>query len=324
MSVSFTVPFVTIGYGLKDEDLDEIIRMERLNDISQVFSESIEFINNRFESKTRIRIIEFSEISGVDIDSNEWFRSLVSAQRHLFYSHLHSNKDSCVLFKYAGLNFDRELFEKRLLPHEFAHHYQWESQNFPCLVPKGAPNYYLPQFTKAFEVGPGKGSVYIDNALLIQVPQIVVKDFCERVSDSVCEGILREKGFEEGIMDEYVEQGKHDPAKDYLPQVRAGPEDAILVRYVRRLFLLDEAEWNVLLSQAFPKNQALKSRLRNATKLVMKLNKKYIKAKHVFNRVHDVIQETDYRSFKKPEKAVNYIKQVMKLLNVEIRTTESW
>ena len=193
MSLPFVVPLVTRGYGLREEDLNEVIRMERLKDISKRFSRAIQRIQEKFDSKTKIRIIEFNELSGQNTYSNSWFRMLILTKRHIFYSHIHSNKDCCVLLCYTGLDKNHKLFNERILPHELAHHYQWASQGFSCFLPKGTPKELVPQFAKYCEIGPKVGSVYIDSIFLDDDLIMTMKDFSERIADFVCEGILREK-----------------------------------------------------------------------------------------------------------------------------------
>lgn len=321
MSLRLTVPLVTTGYGLKDEDFDEIIRMDRLRDISKPFSKSIQLVEDAFGSKARIRLIEFNEASGVDMESNAWYRTLIFAQKHLFYTHLHSNRDCCVLFKYTGLTIKRELFEKRYLPHEFAHHHQFTSQ-YPCFLPKGSPRELFPQFARVREIGPRLGAVYIDNTLLDDKPVMIIKDFCERVADSICEGIIIEKGFAEGILDEYKEKRCQDPAKNYPRQLRS--QIAVEIRYMRRLVLLDAAEWNAILSKIYRGDMAVKRLLVYEKKWAIHLNKRYSKAKHAFKKIREILLKTDFRSFKEEKNTVGYIKRVMTLLGIRIRTKESW
>jgi len=64
MSLPFVVSLLVKGYGLRGEDLDEIIEMERLRDISAKLSETIRTIQKEFGSNSRIRIVEFNELSG--------------------------------------------------------------------------------------------------------------------------------------------------------------------------------------------------------------------------------------------------------------------
>ena len=54
------------------------------------------------------------------------------------------------------------------------------------------------------------------------------------------------------------------------------------------------------------------------------LNKKYKKAKHAFNKIYEISLNTDYKTFKEVKNAVDYIKENISLLGIEIRTEEKW
>jgi len=322
MSLEFVVPLITEGYGLRDEDLNEIILIERLNDVSKKFSGAIRRIQDKFDSKARIRLIEFSELSGSTPDSKLWYSRLIHGHRHIFHSHVHSNKNCCVLFYYAGCTKDRTLLNKRVLPHEFAHYYQWASQGFPCLLPRGIPKEFVPQFAKYGEIGPRTGQVYIDNMFLDDKPFTVIKDFNERISDFVCEGILREKEFnhqyKEGFLEEYREDRNRDPAKGFSILGKA------VVTYMRRLALRDVAEWHALLHLEGLDDESLQGMLVYDKKWITRKNKKYDKAKKAFNEIYKISLNSDFSSFKHVRNAVSYIKTTTDLLGIEIRTKEKW
>lgn len=324
VSLPLVLPLVTKGYGLREEDLNEIIIIERLNDISRKFSESIQRIQEKLNSKTKIRMVEFNELSGTGPESKHWFNILIQAQRHIFYSYLHSNKDCCVLFYYAGYKPKKgyKLFNERILPHEFAHHYQWASLEFPILLPKGTPEEYLPQFIRYFEIGPKEGSVYMDGKLFDNNLITLAKDFSERISDFVCERILIERGFKEGALEQYREDRNSDPAEDYPPQVRS--KLATEIRYMRRLTLLDAAEWHAILNLIYPNDQTLQNMLSYDKKWVIHLNKKFDRAKKVFNKIYEISLTTNYNSFKNVKNAVSYFKRITNMLGIEIKTQEAW
>lgn len=318
MGLSFVVPLVTKGYGLREEDLNEILVMERLNEISKRFSGVIQRIQEKFNSKAKIRIIEFNELSGSSRDSRFWFGGLIGGQRHLFYSHLHSNKDCCVIFYYAGFVVNSKLLNKRFLPHEFAHHYQLASQRVPAFLPKGTPKELVPQFANYCEIGPKEGAVYIDDALLDTRPIVTIKDFSERIADFVCERILLEKGFVGGILKEYRADRNTDPAKEFYTLSKA------VIRYMRRLNLWDVAEWHATLHLIHPNDQALLKMLTFDKKWIIRLNKKHPRAKKAFDEIYETSLNTNYTSFKNVRTTVSYIKRVMELLGIEIRTKEDW
>lgn len=102
MSVPLAASLTTLGCGLKDEDLDEIIVMEKMRDVSSRYSQALTIIRKRFSAGTRIRVIEFDRLSGVDSNTQAWLNALVDVNRHLSYSYIHSNRDCCSLFLYAG------------------------------------------------------------------------------------------------------------------------------------------------------------------------------------------------------------------------------
>lgn len=322
MSASYTTPFVIDGYGLREEDLNEIIIMERLKDISQGFSRDIHKIQEKFDSKSKIRVIEFNELSGADVNSNSWFRRLIFARRHIFFNTISSNKDCCVIFFYAGRDKKDKMLSERFLPHEFAHHFQWASEGFPCLLPKGTPKKFLPQFAKCYEIGPKVGSVYVDNIFLDDNLIFLIKDFSERIADFVCEGILKEKGFRKGYLEEYCLDRNRDPAKNFPIQLR--PKLATAIRYMRRLALRDAAEWHAILRLAYPNDRTLKKMLDYDRKYVLHLNKKYGKAKRAFKQIYEISLNTDHNSFKNVRNAVRYIKEIMDLLGIIVKTKESW
>lgn len=320
MGLSFVLPQVIEGYGLREEDLNEIILMERLNDISKKFSRIIEKTQTRFNSEVKIRIIEFDELSGATLDSKLFFRRFIHGQRDIFYTHVHSNRDCCVIFCYGGYAKNPKLLSERILPHEFAHHYQLVSQRFPCFLPKGTPKELAPQFARYYEIGPKIGSVYIDSIFLDGKFISLIKDFSERIADFICEGILREKGFREGLSEEYSEiYGDHiDPEKDFPTLTNAG------IQYLRRLSLRDIAEWHALLDLTYPDDQTLKKILAYDKKWIISLNKKFGRAKKAFNEIYNISLNIDFKSFKHIGNAVDYIKKITDLLAIMVRTKEKW
>jgi hypothetical protein len=226
------------------------------------------------------------------------------------------------LFFYAGLaDLDEWLLGKRILPHEFSHHYQWVAEGFPCLIPKGAPKELVPQFAKAREFGPEKGSLYVDNLLVGKDVAYVMKDFSERVADHVCEGILLERGLKEGMLEDYRKDRKHDPAKD-LPLIT--PNANPVIKYLRRLALYDTAEWHSFLQLAYPDDSKLKRTLRRDGKWVVNLNQDYEKADQAFEKIYSISLNTNLSSLKESENMVQYAKTVMRLLGINVRTDEKW
>ncbi len=321
MSIPYVSPFVIEGYGLKEEDLNEIIAIERLKDTSKRFSKTIQTIQEKFDSENKMRIIEFNELSGADANSDLFFKNLIFSYTHIFFNTINSSKDCCVVFFYAGHGKSDKTLSERILPHEFAHHFAWASEGYPFLMPQGTPRHLIPQFADCYEVGPKIGTIYIDN-LFLDNNMIIIKDFFERIADFVCEGILREKGFWKGMLEEYQAMGHQDPAKKY--GMLFDPKFKAAVRYARRLALRDVAEWHAILELAYPNDPNLKNRLNYDRKRVLHLNKKFGGAKHAFKKIYEISLGTNHNSFKDVRNAVTYIKEVTDLLGIDIRTKESW
>jgi hypothetical protein len=53
-------------WGLEDEDLNRIIKIENLKDVTQRFFNSVKRIIESFGSVSRLRIVAFNERSGID------------------------------------------------------------------------------------------------------------------------------------------------------------------------------------------------------------------------------------------------------------------
>jgi hypothetical protein len=320
MSIQLAANLTTLGYGLKDEDLDEIISMDKLRDISSRYSQALSYIQKRFDTKTRIRILEFDRLSGVDHNGQAWYNALIDANRHLFYSTVHSNKNCCTIFLYGSFRGRSKELQNLSLPHEFAHHYQWQTEHFPLIVPRGCPKELLPQFADCCEVGPGKGEVYIDGLLLDEDSVDTFHDFNERASDYICERLLRQKGFTKGILDKYKSGIIADPAsKDQAPYL-----SELGRRYVRRLALYDSAERDDMFTSLFPDNQDVTDILRKERDRVIRLNTVSATAEAAYDAIVDMLRGTDYLSLKNVPTLVSFIKSTMKLLDIEIRTREPW
>ena len=250
-------------YGLRDVDLNELIIIVKLKDISSEFSEPIDEILGRFKSPQNIRILEFNELSGGNREANYYFNATILAQKHLFHDHLSSNQRCCVIYRYAGYRYPHSLFRARILPHEFAHHHQFAEEKMPCVLPKDTPQEYWPQFTTAYEVGPRMGRVYIDDSLLDQNTIALITDLRERIADLICERILIGKGYTHGMKEQFhIERGRG------LPPLFAKQ----LGQYVRRLALYDAAQWHAVLQICHPRDRSLRRQLAREKKRVLLLN----------------------------------------------------
>jgi len=70
----YSVPFlVEPGWGLAEEDLEKIIRLENLRDLTKDFSDQTKPLIEKFGSLFTIRIVAFDENSGVDSQSKALF-----------------------------------------------------------------------------------------------------------------------------------------------------------------------------------------------------------------------------------------------------------
>lgn len=321
MSANTIVPFITKNYGLADEDLDVIIPRENLKDISDKFLSSIKSTQNKFVTDIRIRVLQFDNNSGSDYSGRMMFNQLISAQKTVFYNHLFSNRDCCVFFIYAGHRMDNtNFFEDRIVPHEFAHHYQFVT-GFPCLLPNGCPPIYYPEFSDVKLIGPLTGDVYVDGLLVNDCRISYFKDFSERIGDFVCESILMEKGFTRGLSDEYIDICQNDLTKA-LP--KSTPNYAHAMRYLYRLGLRDEAEWHELLSRIYSNDSELKIKMEYHLNKILKLNKELEGRKQIFRKLVDLTAKIEYVEFKNADYAIDYIKEVSRLLNIQIKSKDKW
>jgi len=320
MSIKSVPYLVKNGWGLEEEDLNRIIRIEKLEDVSHKFSDQIKTITEKFGSLSRLRILAFDKESGIDSDSKKMFMSLILAERDVFYHAGFSNKECCVvlIFKSKGELVLKSF--KHILSHEYAHHIQFSHECFPYYIYKRSPRLWVPPFVACYEVGPEIGSVSIDGLPLPDL-HTIVQDSNERISDIICEGLLRQKD----LVADFLEYFQHDialredPAS--LPQYTSHPN---IKRYIRRLALRDNAEWGATIQLAYPKNSNVCKVISQGKKLAVRLNKKYPKASQVHNEIFNLCINTDFHSFKNPEKAVSYTKKVMDLLNMKIKTKEKW
>lgn len=321
MSAATVVPFVTKGYGLSDEDLDEVILRENLKDISPLFVSAIKNTQERFKTNIRIRVLQFNRNSGSDYQSRKNFNLLANSEKNVFYNHLFSNRDCCVFFMFSDYSPQNiELFNNRIVPHEFAHHFQFVN-GFPCFLPKGCPSQYFPEFARVELIGPHNGEVFVDGLIVDDCRISFFKDFSERIGDLVCENLLIEKGFTEGLKEEYKELSQQDLRKT-IP--KSFPNYNHIIRYMNRLWLRDEAEWHEILKRVYHNDSQLDLQMKYGFKKVMKANKELGKRKAAFREIVEITARTHYTAYKEVDHALDYIKRVSNLLNLEIRCNENW
>jgi hypothetical protein len=312
---------VTRGYGIKDEDLDEFLPRENLRDISKNYSLELAEIQKKFSVKDRIRIIEFDERSGSNQYSNAQYREMISEEFDIAYCGPYSNRDCCVIFLYAGFNQkQKRLLPGRILPHEYAHHFQFARAGFPCIQSRKMPKEVFPEFVTNFGIGPEKAELHIDGTNLPTGIEFWIKDITERISDFVCERILLKINFSEMLLDQYHLDTRIDPMSRFM-HVQIPPP---VQKYMKRLSLVDEAYWQSLLCKTYSDVSSFKHELEYNKNWVLKLNKDFQKGKQTFGEVLNSANSTDCNEFKKVERVVDYVKWLALLLDIEIVTAEKW
>ena len=305
------------NWGVEDKDFDEIIILEKLKDVTKDFADLASLITEKFGSVSKIRIAAFNEDSGVNSSSNAFFRALIASERHIFYQAIVSNKECCVVFVYGSKGIEELKSNKHILAHEYAHHFQYAHSGFPYYICKTATGTWTPPFVKTYEVGPASGSAFIDDLVMPDMGAMI-QDCNERISDIICEGLLREKGLVEGFLELFHDDiAIGDPALNIPSSIRT-PE---LQRYVRRLVLRDYAEWLANIQLAYP-DRDLKQIISKGKKHAVRLNEQYLDASHVFEEIFKKCSNTDFHSFKSPEKTISYTKEILDLLNIRITSQE--
>lgn len=306
-------------WGLRDEDLERLIRAEKLRDITSRFSYIGKYTVERFDSPDRIRIVAFHKNSGLNRESRTFFRSHVQEGRQIFYDAALSNKETCVVLVSDPVGIEVLKWFIHVLLHEYAHHFQFAHGGFPYYIYKEECRTWTPQFVKAFEVGPATGCASIDGLPLPSMHSVIQKSN-ESLSNIICEGLLRERSL---AFDAYRHYAELAIPTDPVIFVPSRLRNAAITRYYRRHTLRDCAEWAATVHLAYPHAPksnlaAAFSRMRNFT---IKLNKKHLDAAQAYERIFRLCEVTDFKSFKNPEKAVTYSRKVLKLLKIQI---ENW
>ena len=89
------------------------------------------------------------------------------------------------------------------------------------------------------------------------------------------------------------------------------------------LFLQGKSK-EAMLTTAFPDEQNVNNLLRSEKEKILQLNRGFQNAKAAYDTITNLISKTDYLSLKDVSKMIAFIKKGMKLLNIDIKTTESW
>jgi hypothetical protein len=173
---------------------------------------------------------------------------------------------------------------------------------------------------KPCTIGPRTGSAFVDNLLLQDMP-VIIKDANERMSDVICEGILREKDLIGDFIGYYEQDVFSNQDPTYFLTLR---HQSNLKRYVRRLVLRDNAEWSATVRLAYPEEDKAIRLISQGKKRAIKMNKKYVQASRAFDEIFKLCFDTDFNSFRFTDNYLSYFKKVMSLLNMRIKSPEDW
>ena len=98
MSIFSVKALIKENWGLRENDLDTLIKYEKIEDVSIRFIDQIQSVTEKLGSKSNIRIIKFDENAGGDAASKRYFKNLVMSKRDVFYYTFLSNKNTCIIF----------------------------------------------------------------------------------------------------------------------------------------------------------------------------------------------------------------------------------
>lgn len=311
------------GYGLEKKYLNHLITKFRLKDVTGKFYPVIRDIPKRFKSSAKIRILQFDEKSA------RAFKARIFSGHNVFHNSLMSNKECCVVLVNKYFREPRLISKEYTFPHEFAHHYQWTTDGFPLLIPKGAPIKTVPPYVNSFRFGPKIGTAVLDGYPLPTIDvHIFLKDIYERISDLICERLLIEKNYKKGFLELYKrERKKPIPLFEELPLIQKMMGDQYAedyVRYVHRLMLLDAIQIQACVELTNLKTPSLTKMFREDKQKVILLNEGFPTASQVFEKLLSMFLKVDYRMFRDPKVTVQYIKTVYHMLNFQIKTSEKW
>jgi hypothetical protein len=283
------------GYGLPDEALEEYARQ-----IPEIKVPGQEEVPARFGHEGRIRIFELTP--------RDPFYSLLDVpDRPSVHFNLYlSNKKNCVI----QVHRPQENLEE-VLPHEFAHLYQF-LEGFPLLVPRcirdppPLPGYVC----VSGRIGPKKGFFYLDGMIWEPLNEWdsmgILCDFTERVGDFICECIIQEKGFEEAYH-RYPSRAKVNPVPLYPPLYR---------RYRCRLSIMDVAALEAEFNTFYP-DREIPHCIKAAREEVLGLDPK--SGETIYRRVVELWRGLDYRSLRAPSRFESFVFSLMGAVGLEIR-----
>lgn len=297
-------------WGLPDESISMIIASEKMQEITERFQGIIKPLCEKFGNVSKIRIASFNENSGADPRSIGIFKAFINSERDVMYVGDMSNRECCVVFLNAPSGIAKIVSMPEILAHEYAHHYQFANAGFPCYFTKSMQ--YItgaPSFAKPCEMGETMGTALLDG---VQLPdyETVIDDALERVSDVICEGILREKRIPSALEKLYAEDLSR-PAPD-LPR-----RGEILNRYLKRLTLRDYSEWGAVIKLSVP--EAASTLVSKGREKAHELNKNHMNAYKAFDEVFKLCLETDFNQFKNPLPTKAYMQKVFDILRIRLK-----
>jgi hypothetical protein len=297
-------------WGLPDAYISKIIVIEKMEDITDRFRNQIDPLCAKFGNVSRIRIASFDEKSGANERSKSLFKAFIASQRDVMYVADMSNKECCVLFLQNPSGIKTVEVMPDILAHEYAHHFQVAHAGFPYYFTKTeGVDSSVPSFSKPFELGSWVKEVFLDNAPLPE-SATVIDDALERISDIICEGILRERSVYSALEKQYI-------ADVMGPDPFVPPLGEICKRYVHRLVLRDLAEWGACIELAMP--IAASTILPEGRAKAYSLNKNNLNAYRAFDAVFKLCKETDFNLFKDPKPTLAYMQKVFDIIRIRLK-----
>lgn len=301
------------NWGLPEEDIDNIIKLEKMKDITKNFTKKIKALIKKFDFVAEIRIVSFNRDSGVDDTSNSFFNTMIDNDRNIIYMPDMSNKECCVIFveEPNGINVLKN--DESIIAHEYSHHIQFVYAGFPYYYNKGIQSTMgAPSFATPTEFGSSTGKAWVDNLLLPNYG-IAIADSLERINDIICEGILQEKKIPSGLISLYkLNLTKPTP---FIPNTlgKSGK------RYIHRLMLRDYAEWGAIITLSDPK--IVSSLLQKGRKKARNFNKKKVHAHQVYDSIFRLCLKTEFNLFREPKKVAEYSREIFNLLKIKLDPT---
>jgi len=298
------------NWGLPDYLITMVIAAEKMQDVTALFSDQIKSVIAKFGNASQIRIAAFNDKSGADGRSKEIFKELIQQEREVMYCGDMSNKGCCVLFLDDPKGMAAVKNTPEILAHEYAHHYQFAHAGFPYYFSKSQRMVTgAPAFSTPYEMGTKTEAAFMDG---VQLPEWepVIEDSLERVSDIICEGILREKKIPSSIEKLYIQDLARPAPSDMYPK-------EIVNRYVKRLGVRDFAELGAILKLSGSGDA--ESLIQKGREKARILNKNHMNANKAFDAIHTLCLATDFNLFKDPIPTMSYVEKVLAILKITVK-----